>query len=115
MIKKIYRLKEWQVKKVLKYWKPFFSYGVVVNIFSNNLNYNRFAVIIWSKVVPNAVSRNYFRRLFFSSSLWYIHNTEKNIWQDRVFIVKKQMKLDKNQNESITAFKKDISFLFKKI
>jgi hypothetical protein len=42
MIKKIYRLKEREVKKVLSKRKPFFSYGIVLNIFKNKLDYNRF-------------------------------------------------------------------------
>jgi hypothetical protein len=46
MIKKIYRLKEREVKKVLKFSKPFFSYNIVLNVKQNKKKYNRFAIII---------------------------------------------------------------------
>jgi hypothetical protein len=46
MIKKIYRLKEREVKKVLKFSKPFFSYAIVLNYKQNKKKYNRFAIII---------------------------------------------------------------------
>lgn len=115
MIKKIYRLKESEVKKVLKYWKPFFSYGIVSNFISNNLNHNRFAIIIWWKTVINAVSRNFFRRMFYNATSKYILKINKNIWRDIIFVIKKQIKLDKKDFESIKAFEKDITFLLKKI
>jgi hypothetical protein len=51
MIKKIYRLRQREVKKVLQRAKPFFSYGIVLNVFENKLNYNRFAIVIGSKSV----------------------------------------------------------------
>lgn len=114
MIKKIYRLNENEVKKVLKYSKPFFSYWLVANIIKNNLPYNRFAIIIWSKAVNHNVSRNFFRRKFFQmvskSILWNDENGK-----DIVFVVKKQTKLDKNNFDSINVFEKDISFLLAKI
>ncbi len=115
MIKKIHRLQQWEVKKVLKYWKPFFSYGIVSNFISNNLNYNRFAIVIGWKTVINSVSRNYFRRIFFDLVGIYIFKIEKNIGKDFVFVIKKQMKLDKKDFESIKTFKKDTSFLLKKM
>jgi ribonuclease P protein component len=65
MIKKIYRLKEKQVKKVLQKAKPFFSYNIVLNYMKNNQNINRYAIIISSKSVNTNVSRVYFRRLFY--------------------------------------------------
>jgi len=46
MIKKIYRLKEREVKKVLGKTKPFFSYGIVLNAKINRENFNRFAIVI---------------------------------------------------------------------
>ncbi len=112
MIKKIYRLSENEVKKVLKYSKPFFSYWVVVNQTGNNLPYNRFAIIIWAKSVINNVSRNFFRRLFYTL-VWRNINSPK--WKDLVFVVKKQIKLDKKDSLSINWFEKDINFLLKKL
>jgi len=114
MIKKIFRLKENEVKKVLKYWKPFFSYGVISNSISNNLNHNRFAIIISSKSVINNVTRNYFRRLFYNLSSKYISQTEIK-WTDIIFIMKKQTKLDKKDFQSINNFENDIKFLLKKL
>ena len=46
MIKKIYRLKEREIKKVLGKTKPFFSYGIVLNMKPNRKGFNRFAVVI---------------------------------------------------------------------
>jgi hypothetical protein len=46
MIKKIYRLKEREVKKVLGKTKPFFSYGIVLNMKPNREGFNRFAIVI---------------------------------------------------------------------
>lgn len=111
MIKKIYRLNESEVKKVLKYSKPFFSYWVVANLIKNNLSYNRFSIVIWAKTVNHNVSRNFFRRKFFDMSSKYIDDVNG---KDIVFVVKKQTKLDKNNFDSIKAFEKDIAFLLKK-
>jgi len=117
MIKKIYRLKEREVKKVLKYKKPFFSYWIVLNILENKLDHNRFAIIIWSKSVKSGVERNFFRRRFYD----FIMNNNlinKNIFWDNkfydlVFVVKKQTKLDKKQQRSINSFINDLNFLIK--
>jgi hypothetical protein len=46
MIKKIYRLKDREVKKVLGKTKPFFSYGIVLNMKLNKKDFNRFAIVI---------------------------------------------------------------------
>lgn len=112
MIKKVYRLNERQTKKVLSVWKPFFSYWVTSKILKNNLNYNRFSIVIWSKSVENNVSRVFFRRNFFHLTSDFIASVDK--WVDIVFFVKKQLKLDKNDKEVINSFKKDIKFLLYK-
>lgn len=112
MIKKVYRLNERQTKKVLSVWKPFFSYWVTSRILKNNLNYNRFSIIIWSKSVENNVCRVFFRRSFFHLTSDFIASEDK--WFDMVFFVKKQTKLKKNDKEVINSFKKDIKFLLYK-
>lgn len=112
MIKKVFRWNENEVKKVLKYSKPFFSYWIVLNQIENNLSYNRFAIIISGKSVINSVCRNFFRRLFYNLVSTDINSTK---WKDLVFVVKKQIKLDKKDSLSIKAFEKDILFLLKKI
>lgn len=114
MIKKSYRLNEFQVKKVLWYKKPFFSYGCVLNYYKNNLDHNRFAIIISWKSVSGSVERNFFRRKFYD----LVKNnilTEAKKWHDLVFVIKKETKLDKKDFESINSFEKDIKFLLKKI
>lgn len=117
MIKKIYRLKEREVKKVLARAKPFFSYAIVLNVKENKKWYNRFAIIIWAKSVSNNISRNFFRRKFYdfvvNSSLF---SNSLNQWKnyDFVFLVKKQTKLDKKDKNTILEFKKNLSFLEKK-
>ncbi|MDD5769815.1 MAG: hypothetical protein PHE25_02505 [Candidatus Gracilibacteria bacterium] len=115
MIKKIFRLSEGQIKKVLKYGKPFFSFGIVSNSIINNLPYNRFAIVIGAKTVNNNISRNFFRRKFYDLVSRKINFGEKNMQKDFVFIIKKQIKLDKKDFESITSFEKDLNFLLKKI
>ncbi len=118
MIKKKYRLKQREVKKVLNKSKPFFSYGIVLNFKSNHISFNRFSIIIWAKSVTNNVSRNFFRRKFYhfiSASPIFSSKTNKNIGYDFVFVVKKQTKLDKKNKETIVLFEKDLSFLEKKL
>lgn len=112
VIQKINRLSESEVKKVLTRWKPFFSYWIVLNYSKNNLKYNRFAIVIWAKSINTNVSRNFFRRQFYNIS-WQNLVFDKNY--DLVFVVKKQTKLDKNDEKSINSFIKDIKFLLNKI
>ncbi len=111
MIKKIYRLSENEVKKVLKYSKPFFSYWIVANYIKSTKPYNRYAIIIWWKSVSSAVCRNFFRRKFFDM----VFENFKNDSKDIVFVLKKQIKLDKKDSLSIKSFENDINFLLKKI
>ncbi len=122
MISKIYRLKEKDVKKVLKLWKPFFSYCIVLNYIKNNFWYNRYAIIISWKSVSWSVERNFFRRRFYkliidfqkiSNNTW--KSTNQKIWYDLVFLIKKQTKLEKNNFESIKSFDNNINFLIKNI
>lgn len=130
MISKKNRLTEREVKKVLTRWKPFFSYWIVLNYQRNNLNFNRFAIVIWWKSVKTNVERNYFRRLFYdlvSDSIIHLPLKkeiseyegikEKNAIKsyDIVLVVKKQTKLDKKDENSIKSFKKDIKFLLNKV
>lgn len=116
MISKNYRLKENEVKKVLQSGKPFFSYWIVLNYKKNLFWYNRFAIVIWWKSVEWSVERNFFRRRFY----WIVEKTMDESTQshtnyDLVFVVKKQTKLDKKNNESIKSFENDIWFLIKKV
>lgn len=115
MISKIYRLKETEVKKVLKYWKPFFSYWVVLNYRNNNLDFNRFSIIISWKNTRWWVERNFFRRKFYEIVEKIIKSKIKDFNYDLVFVVKKQVKLEKNDLESIKSFENDINFLIKKM
>lgn len=112
MIPKKNRLSEREVKKVLTRWKPFFSYGMVLNYSKNTCEKNRYAIVIWWKSVETNVSRNFFRRMFYDLLK---ESLELNKWLDYVFVVKKQTKLDKNDESSINSFKKDIKFLLNKI
>ena len=127
MIKKIYRLKEREVQKVLGKTKPFFSYGIVLNAKPNRKDFNRFAIVIGSKSVNTNVTRTFFRRRFYDfiaeSSLYKTPGFKnKNITSnpgvkilnknyDFVFLVKKQTKLDKKDKNAILEFEKDLSFL----
>lgn len=119
MLKKSYRIKEKEVKKVLAKWKPFFSYWIVLNYKKNKLLYNRFAIVIWSKSVENNVIRNYYRRRFydliFEKNWISLINPREKFWIDFVFVVKKQTKLKINNEECFNNFKKDIIFLLNKV
>ena len=115
MITKGFRLKEREVKKVLQRGKPFFSYGIVLNYTKNKLWYNRFAIVIWSKSVITNVSRTFFRRRFYDYASDFIKDYSDEQWFDLVFVVKKQTKLLKNNDESMKTFWKDINFLYTKI
>ena len=126
MISKKDRLTEREVKKVLTRWKPFFSYGLVLNYAKNNLEKNRFAIVIWWKSVKTSVERNFFRRRFYdlvSNSIKFLP-LKKGVpdlwvvgikWIDYVFVVKKQTKLDKKDDNSRKSFIQDIKFLLNKI
>lgn len=119
MISKKFRLTEEEVKKVLKFWKPFFSYWMVLNYKNNNFENNRFAIIISWKNVDSSVERNFFRRRFYD-----IIEDNFKLWTsdpklipnyDIVFVLKKQTKLDKTKIESINWFDNDLKFLLKAI
>jgi len=112
MISKGNRLKEREVKKVLSRWKPFFSYWIVLNYMINKQKKNRYAIVIWWKSVKTNVSRNFFRRKFYDI---VSDKLEQEKWIDFVFVVKKQTKLDKKEQNSINSFEKDINFLLNKI
>ena len=126
MLKKKYRLKENEVKKVFKVWKPFFSYWIVLNLHENKFPYNRYAVIISAKNVDNNVTRNFFRRKFYEIVEKFEKkvNLDKNLentfsensrFYDYVFLIKKWVKLEKNSSESILNFEKNINYLLNKI
>ena len=122
MIKKQFRQKEREVKKVLSKWKPFFSYGIVLNYLPNKLKHNRFAIVIWSKSIKNNVERVFFRRKFYDFSTLYIYKGKNKLafnknkkFYDFVFVIKKQNKLNKKDFKNVEMFKKDLSFLLKKV
>ena len=114
MIKKKYRLNENEVKKVLKFWKPFFSYWVVLNKIKSKLSYSRFGIVVWAKSVNHNISRNFFRRRFYDLVKENIKENSKQ-GLDVVFVVKKKTKLNLKEKESIFSFDKDIKFLNSKI
>ncbi len=115
MIAKKFRLTEREVKKVLQKWKPFFSYGVVVNFSRNTSWYDRFWIVIGWKSVNTNVTRVFFRRRFYDVIMKLFTLNPKNMWKDYVFVVKKQTKLDRKDWEAIKLFDKDLNFLIKKL
>ncbi|MDD2907846.1 MAG: ribonuclease P protein component [Candidatus Gracilibacteria bacterium] len=112
MIAKKYRLTEKETKKVLHKGKPFFSYGIVLNLLKNDLPYNRFSIVIGGKSVKTSIDRNFFRRKFYDKCSGKIENSGQSY--DLVFVVKKQTKLEKKEVSSIISFEKDLSFLLDK-
>ena len=112
MLKKKYRLKQKNVKRVLQKWEPFFSYNIVLNKQKNKLLYNRFSIVISAKSVNCNVERNFFRRRFFD----FIQENEiSKKWFDFVFVIKTKSKFDKKNPESLAIFRKDLNFLINKI
>jgi len=109
VISKIYRLKEREVKKVLKIWKPFFSYTLVFNVLPNTLSHGRFAIIISGKSVKNAVVRNKYRRLYYETCRPYIDTIPKDI----SCVVKTKTQLE-NNDTALKNFKKELIYLFDK-
>ncbi len=112
MLKKKYRLKQKNVKRVLQKWEPFFSYNIVLNRQKNKLDYNRFAIIISGKSVYTNVERNFFRRKFYD---FIAKNDILKKWFDFVFVIKTKSKFDKKNPESLAIFRKDLNFLINKI
>jgi hypothetical protein len=115
MIKKKFRLKEREVKKVLGKWKPFFSEWIVLNSTLNKVGFNRFSIVIWWKSVNTNVTRVFFRRRFFDKIMENNYLLDNIIWKDFVFVVKKKNKLDRKDLVAIKTFKKDLNFLIKKV
>ncbi len=118
MISKKYRLKQREVRKVLTSIKPFFSYDFVLKTKINKKDFNRFAIVIWSKSVKNNVIRNYFRRFFYrfiKKSYLYIDSFKSKNKYDLVFVLKKQTKLDKYDKKTIVSFENNLVFLEKKL
>lgn len=113
MIKKKFRLKEKDVKRVLQKWEPFFSYGIVLNKYKNKINNNRFAIVISSKSISTNVERNFFRRRFYDFIA--SNNVYSWVWYDFVFVVKSKVKLFWKQKSSLENFFKDLVFLINKI
>ena len=116
MIAKKFRLTEKEVKKVLTRWKPFFAYGVVLNQIPNREWCNRFWIVIGAKSVNTNVTRVFFRRRFYDAireSKLFQEDTIKGV--DFVFVVKKQTKLDRKDEQAIKSFEKDLNFLINKV
>lgn len=114
MISKKFRLRERELKKVLQKGKPFFSYGVVLNYCQNTFWFHRYGIVVSGKSVSSNVTRNYFRR-FFYSKITENKVSSSSQWFDFVYVVKKEKRLDKKDEKSIKDFAQDISFLQKKI
>lgn len=115
MIWKKFRLTEKEVKKALQKGKPFFAYNIVLNYYSNKLNYNRFALVISKKSSKKAVDRNYFRRRFYDKIEKFIGKNKENRYYDFVFVIKTKSNIDKKDKEIIENFNKDLEFLINKI
>ncbi len=110
MIQKKYRLKEREVKRILRKGRPFFSSRVVSNTSKNRLGYSRFAIVIGGKSVKNAVHRNFFRRIFYDIVSELVSKGSVDI----VFVVKTKTKLERDEKKIRDNFKNDILFLLKK-
>jgi RNase P protein component len=109
MIPKQYRLSESEVKKVLRFRKPFFSHGLIANILPNKMGYNRFGIIFSGKHTKTSIARNFYRRRFYDL-LSEILTTGSH---DIVFVPKKGKTFQHKNLEDRASFDKDIGFLKK--
>ncbi len=109
MIPKLYRLTENEVKKVLRFRKPFFSHGFIANILPNKVWHNRFGVVFSGKHTRTSIARNFYRRRLYDT-VSDICTTGSN---DIVFIPKKGKVFQHKNTEDIANFDKDIGFLKK--
>ncbi len=112
MISKDRRLVEREIRKVLKYKKPFFSYSLVANVASNRAGFPRFAAIFSGKSVVCGVSRNFFRRRAYDLARPYLEN---KLSSDVVLVPKKGKPLDHRNPEAVKTFEDDVRHLYKKI
>lgn len=107
MIPKLYRLNENEVKKVLRFRKPFFSNGFIANIVPNRVGYNRFGIVFSGKHTKTSIARNFFRRRLydFMADICTIGGN------DVVFVPKKGKTFHHKNAEDITNFDRDIVFV----
>lgn len=109
MIPKQHRLTENEVKKVLRFRKPFFSYGFIANVIPNRKGFNRFGIIFSGKHTKTSIARNFFRRRLYDM-VADICATGSN---DIVFVPKKGKTFHPKNEEDVTGFTRDIGFLKK--
>lgn len=111
MIKKTRRLSENDIKKVLKFKKPFFSHNWIANTSASRIGFNRYAVIFSGKHTKTSISRNFFRRTFYD----LVAEAGISGSLDIVFVPKKGKTFDKTSKDDIVAFENDIRFLLRTI
>lgn len=112
MIKKDHRLVEREIRKVLRFKKPFFSYSLVANVAANRSLKPRFASVFSSKSVVSSVSRNFFRRRAYDLAKPYLSNPSG---LDVVVVPKKGKPLDCRDAQAIGIFEEDVKNLYRKI
>ncbi len=109
MISKQYRLSENEVKKVLRFRKPFFAHGFIANILPNKVGHNRFGIVFSAKHTKTSIARNFYRRRLYDT-LSEIMMTGSH---DIVFVPKKGKTFHHKNPEDISNFDRDIGFLKK--
>ena len=112
MITKEHRLIERDIRRVLKFKKPFFSYSVVANVAQNRIGKPRFGSVFPAKAVTGSVSRNFFRRRSYDLARPYLENPSAS---DVVIVPKKGKPLDHRDPVAVAAFENDVSQLYRKI
>lgn len=113
MIKKESRLVEREIRRVLKFRKPFFSYAFVANVATNRLGVPRFAPVLSSKSVTGSVGRNFFRRRAYELARPYL---SKAVGIDVVVVAKKgSAVLDHRNADSVASFDRELRQLYQKV
>lgn len=110
MLARAFRLKEREVKRVLRRRNPLFSSSLTANTIPNTLGTNRFAFILGGKSARTSVDRNFFRRRFYTACQPYIHmgNT------DFVLMAKRGMLFLRRDAAFVATFDQDLARLLQK-
>ncbi len=113
MIKKGSRLKEREIRRVLRTKKPFFSFSFVANVSPNRLGHPRIAPVFSAKSVTGSVARNFFRRRAYELARPYL---SAGAGVDIVLVPKKGgAPLSHRNAQAVASFERDLSHLYGKI
>ncbi len=117
MIAKLYRLKEREVRRVLRVRRPVFGGSIIASIEANRLPYNRFAFVVSGKHAPTSIDRNFFRRRFYESLRPFITAGIVGVRShvDCVCTLRRGTRLDRRNITTVEVFRADMATISQKI